>query len=137
MSVPQLGPVKAWSFYGYANRNTKGWNDGVQSGIVRLPHAYMAFYLPFSKCMEMSTYLQATDLANLGAARMMIMPLIKKYFRSSSFALPEEEMIGHFRIYRIVRNGENGPDHLKMLEHNEKVLVPKRLEMCAAHIQVQ
>jgi cytokinin dehydrogenase len=122
-------PIFNRSYYEYAHRNTKGWDSAVAGGALKLPRPYVSFYVPFDESANMAKFLQQEALANLGAAKLMFMPLIKSKFSRELFKLPDSDLIGHFRIYRVVRTGENSVDHQAMLAANINLLLPKIFEL--------
>lgn len=124
ISAPQSGPTKTWSFFEYANRNTKGWYKAVENGSVLNPHPYLSFYLPASEAEKFALLLQEKPEANFGANRLMLSPLKRSAFLPNMFQLPLSESIIHFRIYRIVTTGRRSPEHEQMIRHNLDSLVP-------------
>lgn len=117
------------SYYDYAHRNTKGWDSAVTTGALKMPRPYLSFYVPYDNAAAMAEFLQREDLANLGATKLMFMPLSKNNFTRELFKLPDSDMIGHFRIYRVVKTGENSTDHQSMLAANINLVLPKISEL--------
>lgn len=118
MSVQQIDDTKEWSFYDYANRNTKSWQDSIRKGTSKLPHPYLSFQLPYERVQEMSDYLQQTEEIRLGANRMTTVPFIEKGVTAVQF-----------QICRVALDGEGSASHLAMLQINQDVLLPKVFEM--------
>lgn len=118
------GPWRQTNYFDYANRNTKGWDAAGASGSLDFPKPYMSFYLPWSKTESFLIELKSHPDWALGAGRIFFSPLHKSVFGQSSFSLPSENRLAHMRLYKIVRTGTFGSDHLKILSLNEKEILP-------------
>ncbi len=118
------GPWRTVSYFDYANRNTKGWDSAVAAGSLDLPKPYVSFYLPWSKTEAFLNELKRNPDWSLGAGRIYCAPLLTSHFGTSTFRLPGESLVAHMRLYKIVRNGVFGADHLKILSLNEKEILP-------------
>lgn len=118
------GTVKERSYHQYAHRNTQSWQDGVQNGSAALPHPYLSWFTPYEHAREILEYVLQSPSANLGAAKIVLFPTIHAHATRPFPAMPAGERSAHLRIYRIVRNGEGGADHLKMLDSNLTELLP-------------
>jgi cytokinin dehydrogenase len=123
----RASPIKKWSFYDYANRNTKGWYDGVAKGGLNLARPYLSFFVPQQQAAQISQYLFSHPVSILGAAKVYMAPMQRSAFKRPLFSLPRASELMHFRIYRVVRNGNNGPDHQQMLKSNTLDLIPRIL----------
>lgn len=120
-------PTKTWSYFDYANRNTKGWIEAVNGGALNLPRPYLSFYMPYEQAQKTVEYLFAQNDSVFGASRIYMAPLWRKPFKRPFFSLPQSEKIMHFRLYKIVRTGGGGQDHKRMLTSNVMDLVPRVL----------
>jgi cytokinin dehydrogenase len=132
-SVPQelsllkgapTGPWRSANYFGYANRNSKGWDSAVASGTLEFPKPYVSFYLPWSTTESFVRELKSNPDWLLGAGRFYFAPLLTSNFGKSTFKLPGERLVSHLRLYKIVRNGAMGADHLKIINLNEKEILP-------------
>lgn len=115
------------SYDQYANRRTQSYLEGVKNGGLLVPHPYMSFFLPESQTAEMIDFLISSPDATLGAASIPIFPLLRKNFARPTFSLPQQDLVFHIRIFRKPEK-EGSADHLRMLELNEKVFIPRILK---------
>lgn len=118
------GNVKTWSFFDYANRNTQSWKDAVTSGAAVLPHPYIAWFVPKDNAGTMIQAILDSPSANLGAGKIALFPMINANFADTPQVMPDGTESCHMRIYRVVKDGEGGPNHLAMLDSNKNEVLP-------------
>ncbi len=112
------------SFVEYLNRNTEGYLATLASGARFHPHVYMHFFLPAEATPAMVDYLMNTPGATLGADEIAVFPMINSNFKQVLQRMPAGSLSYHMRIYRVAAQ-EGSPDHLQMLELNQKECLPR------------
>ncbi len=128
MSVP-LGDSDEMSFYDWSDRKSEAWRHQISKGQNKLPHPYLSFFIPYEKSLEMTEFVQKTQIANLGAQTIKIAPLRNQVFKRPFFQFASEGLTAHFRIERVVQTGEGQSVHQLMLKANAELLLPKIFEM--------
>lgn len=121
------GPIKTWSFYDYANRNTKNWLEAVAAGGLNLPRPYLSFYMPMEMAQATIEYLFGKNESLVGVSRIYMAPLIRKNFKRPFLSLPKSDKIMHFRLYKVIQGKPGSQDHLTALRANEMDLLPRIL----------
>ena len=112
------------SFVEYLNRNTEEYMATLASGARFLPHVYMHFFLPAGQTPAMVDYLMNTPGATLGADEIAVFPMINANFKQTLQRMPVGSLSYHMRISRVAAQ-EGSPDHLRMLELNQKECLPR------------
>ena len=112
------------SFLEYLNRNTESYLATLASGARFRPHVYMHFFLPAEHTPAMVDYLMTTPGATLGADEIAVFAMINANFKQTLQRMPAGSLSYHMRIYRVAAQ-EGSPDHLQMLELNQKECLPR------------
>lgn len=123
----RTGPWKSMNYLEYASRNLKGWDSAVASGALNFPKPYLSFYLPWSQTESFMNLLWKNPTWHLGSGRIYFAPLHRKHFSTGTLALPNESRLTHVRLYKIIRNGAMGSDHLEALKANQDEMIPEIL----------
>ena len=104
-------------------RNKKGYLAAVTKGDFFTPHVYMSFF-PADQTLSMLDYLIDSPGVTLGAAQILIFPMIKTNFGPPLRCMADAPLLYHMRLY-CKKPHEGSTDHLNMLSLNQNDFLPR------------